>query len=865
LKLSSITISGNSSVTEGKTAMYTCTANYNDGSSKQVIPDWSASPTQYATIDANGFLSALAEGEVNVTAFYEEGGISKTIAKVVTIASSIIPPTFLSQPVSQTIREGESITLSASVQGSEPLVFEWNKNGVIVEGAHSSSYTIDNVAPSDAGTFTLTVTNSKGSATSEPAYLKVVTGSGLQLMLDFQFNEGTGTNTTDSVSGIVADLGDSVSEDKPFFTTESPSGNPGDYAALLEGSSWLLGWFETEPLDLSEPFTWESWIWMDPDSDGYRDMIRLGETLKFGFGTLDDVFQATFLGVADVNSTILVPRGDWVHLACSWEPNVGFHFFQNGVEAGIAQSTAFPLNYGSASLSIGAAETGGSQFRGRMDRVRLHKGLLSASELDSDPINPKPVTENTILSYDFNSTILPFASDGTFSILSYNEDISTTTPNAVNWSNSTPTRDQNWPGSENDYSLYIDNSTVQGSTTQRIIFPTENLVFEDQSDPSFSMEAWIKGFERRPSKQVFLQILGSPTGGVPRIAFAVSSNLTVYMTTMGIRDIDTGVPIPEDGKWHHIACAYDHSAQKIYTYVDGELKGELDYGQGVSFSTYQADVRGCIGSECSGYAHTTGYVDRIRVYKGVLLPRDLDYHDYSQVIDAPAITLQPECQTVDEGEDAVFSVVATGTEPLTYQWYKDNVAINGAVSSSYTIQDAVLDDSGEYVVTVSNAGGSVSSQTATLLVKSHVTVFTVQANDVSRVYKTPNPAFTYTILNSEGEDVTSTISGKPTLSTTALLGSPAGTYPIVPTRGTLPSSNQYQYVRGTLTINKAKPEITWITPASILYGTPLSAVQLNAVANVPGLFEYNPPAGTILDIGLHELHVLLTPTEINNI
>lgn len=864
LKLSAITISGNSSVTEGKTAMYTCTANYNDGSSKQVIPDWSVSPTQYATIDTNGLLSALAEGEVNVTAFYEDGSISKTISKVVTIASSIIPPSFLSQPVSQTIREGESVTLSATVQGSEPLVFEWNKNGVIVEGSNSSSYTIDSVAPSDAGTYTLTVTNSKGSATSEPAYLKVVTGSGLQLMLDFQFNEGTGRNTTDSVSGIVADLGDSVSEDKPFFTTESPSGKPGDYAALLQGSSWLLGWFETAPLDISEPFTFESWIWMNPDSSGYRDLIRLGETLKFGFGNSDDLFQATFLGVVDVNSTISVPRGDWVHLACSWEPNVGFHFFQNGIASDMVQSTAFPNNYVSASLSIGANESGVSPFRGRMDRVRLHKGLLSASELDSDPINPKPVTENTILSYDFNSTILPFASDGTFSIPLYNEDISTTNPNAVNWSNSTPTKDQNWPGSENDYSLYIDNSTVQGSTTHRIIFPTEKLVFEDQSDPSFSMEAWIKGFERRTSKQVFLQILGSPTGGVPRIAFAVSSDLTVYMTTMGLQDIDTGVPIPEDGMWHHIACAYDHSAQKIYTYVDGELKGELDYGQGVNFSPYQADVRGCIGSECSGGNHTTGYVDRIRVYKGVLLPRDLDYQDYSQVIDVPVITLQPESQNVDEGENVVFSVAATGTEPLTYQWYKDDVAINGAVSSSYTLQSAVLVDSGNYFVTVSNAGGSVSSQSATLQVKTPVTVFTVRANDVARVYKTQNPVFTYTILNSEGEDVTSIISGKPTLSTTALLGSSAGTYPIVPTRGTLPSSNQYQYVRGTLTINKAKPQITWASPSPIVYGTSLGAGQLNAVADVAGVFEYTPPTGTILEVGLHELHVSLTPTEINN-
>ena len=159
-----------------------------------------------------------------------------------------------------------------------------------------------------------------------------------------------------------------------------------------------------------------------------------------------------------------------------------------------------------ASLSIGAKEDGACQFRGRMDRVRLHKGLLSASELDSDPINPKPVTENTILSYNFNSTVLPFASDGTFGIPVYSEDVSTGDPNVVTWSNSTPAKDRNWPGSENDYSLYIDNSNTVGNTTHRIIFPTEGLVFEDQSDPSFSMDAWIKGFERRPTKAGLLQI-----------------------------------------------------------------------------------------------------------------------------------------------------------------------------------------------------------------------------------------------------------------------------------------------------------------------------------------------------------------------
>jgi YD repeat-containing protein len=55
------------------------------------------------------------------------------------------------------------------------------------------------------------------------------------------------------------------------------------------------------------------------------------------------------------------------------------------------------------------------------------------------------------------------------------------------------------------------------------------------------------------------------------------------------------------------------------------------------------------------------------------------------------------------------------------------------------------------------------------------------------------------------------------------------------------------------------PEVDWINPAPIVYGTPLSAVQLNATANVPGTFVYAPPAGTILDAGYQTLAVTFTP------
>jgi hypothetical protein len=49
---------------------------------------------------------------------------------------------------------------------------------------------------------------------------------------------------------------------------------------------------------------------------------------------------------------------------------------------------------------------------------------------------------------------------------------------------------------------------------------------------------------------------------------------------------------------------------------------------------------------------------------------------------APSITTQPANQTVTAGQAASFSVAATGTAPLSFQWKKNSVAISGATSSS---------------------------------------------------------------------------------------------------------------------------------------------------------------------------------------
>jgi len=84
---------------------------------------------------------------------------------------------------------------------------------------------------------------------------------------------------------------------------------------------------------------------------------------------------------------------------------------------------------------------------------------------------------------------------------------------------------------------------------------------------------------------------------------------------------------------------------------------------------------------------------------------------------APSITTQPASQTVTAGQAATFTVVATGTAPLTYQWEKSGVNIAGAMAASYTTPATSTSDSGAvFAVVISNTAGTVTSSTATLTV-----------------------------------------------------------------------------------------------------------------------------------------------------
>ena len=105
---------------------------------------------------------------------------------------------------------------------------------------------------------------------------------------------------------------------------------------------------------------------------------------------------------------------------------------------------------------------------------------------------------------------------------------------------------------------------------------------------------------------------------------------------------------------------------------------------------------------------------------------------------APAITAQPTDQRVVVGLTATFSVTASGTAPLSYQWQKGTAPIAGATASSYTTPATSLTDDGStFQVVVSNSVGSVTSSSAKLTVAAGTTLMrgadvTTYKNDSNR-------------------------------------------------------------------------------------------------------------------------------------
>jgi len=116
---------------------------------------------------------------ITISAWENSGnkGASVSAVFVFTITNGggqIIAPTILTQPQSQTNYVGAAANFTVTAAGTAPLSYQWRFNGAPISGATASNYALPNLQTSNAGTYSVVVTNTAGTATSSNAILTVL-------------------------------------------------------------------------------------------------------------------------------------------------------------------------------------------------------------------------------------------------------------------------------------------------------------------------------------------------------------------------------------------------------------------------------------------------------------------------------------------------------------------------------------------------------------------------------------------------------------------------------------------------------------------------------------------------------------------
>jgi hypothetical protein len=189
--------------------------------------------------------------------------------------------------------------------------------------------------------------------------------------------------------------------------------------------------------------------------------------------------------------------------------------------------------------------------------------------------------------------------------------------------------------------------------------------------------------------------------------------------------LDFGAPIPP-GQWKHVAAVLDGAANALRLYVDGALVAETNSTQR-PMRELDGSAEPAIGiGNHGGTTHNfpfNGLIDEISLYA-----RALSGGEIQAIFNAgsggkcptnvpPTITSQPQSLMVFEGQTATFSVVASGTPSLRYQWRRNGDPVPAGTEPTLVLTDVQLGQAGDYSVEVSNAGGSVLSSNAVLMVK----------------------------------------------------------------------------------------------------------------------------------------------------
>jgi sugar lactone lactonase YvrE len=724
-------------------------------------------------------------GVNNVGAF----GIADTANNTIRtgISSLNASPVILVQPQNQAVNENQAATISVTAAGSAPLTYQWLFYSTNLAGATASSYTCTNAQPSNAGPYSVIISNSLGSTNSAVALVTVVvppavTNTPQNLTINqgqnATFNVGASGTAPFGYQWLYGGAAIAAANSSSYTRTNAQPGDSGNYSVIVSNSA---GSVTSAPALLTV-----NSVPTPPGINGQPQNLTVSQTSNATFtvtatGSTPFSYQWLFFGTNLASGT-----ASSYTVLNSQPANAGpYSVIVTNAYGSITSSTAtlsviLPPIIGVQPVSQLAAVSNSVSFT-----VGLSQGTSPAYQWQQNGMAIAGATQSglTLPSISWNSA-------GTYSVVVSNLAGSQTSADAVLTVEQAPCTF--FEGFESYHTGILDNnlggpnttpsnpwwaltSTTQGSVTNSAtgVTPHSGAQMAGRTGTSY-LQDYVNLVSRlnagRPYYGNFMcewwfydpygtTTLNSASNYMDYIALGgyapVSATNDYYTTTFSqyYQRMSLG--------------AYNTTGFNVSNYQARIIGGPGTFGSGNSW--YNTATPRTVGwhhariiigiPNASNFAPVWMYIDNLTnatvtssttgTNTGFNLIEmnhansSSGYYDdlTFRAANDPWIIEHPVSQTVNSGQSALFNTVAVGT---SYQWQFNGVNIAGATTSAYSIASVDPTNAGNYACVITGTNGALATSNALLSVTGPPSI----ATQPSSLTVTQNQSATFSVTAS---------------------------------------------------------------------------------------------------------------------
>ncbi|MGC4072552.1 MAG: pectinesterase family protein [Nibricoccus sp.] len=702
-----------------------------------VAPSITTQPAnQTVTAGASASFSVVASGTAPITYQWKKGGVdiggatssTYTIASTVTgdagsytvvvtnsvssVTSSAATltvnagsaPVITTQPVSNNVVAGSSVTLSVTASGSG-LTYQWKKNGSDISGATGASLVLANAVPSDAGNYTVVVTSAGGSTTSSVARLAVAAAGGLAWQ---SYDAATGNRV--SASAAVFDPATNT------YTFTIPASS----VHTLVTTSFV-------PLVLTKPASGSSNL-----------PVSFSMKTSGGYGINGSVANAyTGFGLFNHGGTLPDATGNFTDDKGLWDEFVQTAGVLSMKPQSVTSSVAF-CPVGLMARDINSPYGMGTGTGGNLGTVNdnlwvnmtvrpsalpagtVQLGTSSSAESTSGGVIVDRDTAGTVLSrrvYSSGSTGLSVASASiTFNEFGYQFQNTTTSAVTVQLANFSGLVHPPYFTTQPPSSMIVTHGENVTFTTVAAGSPTSyqwqvstdgGVNFANisaGSNASAATAALTLTNVQAADAGIYQLVATNAAGSTTSAQITLTTSASAFAPVIALQPVSKTVTAGASATFSVTASGTSPMTYQWRKSTDG----------GTTYTDVASATSASLVFASATVADNGLYVVRLTNGQGTLTSSPATF----TVNQAPLITTQPASATPAVGASLTLSVVATASPTPTYQWKKNGVNISGATSSTLSLPNVSGADTGNYTVVITNAGGSATSNTASVNVLS---------------------------------------------------------------------------------------------------------------------------------------------------